>query len=214
MTSEAGPGQGLNVTHESIALSRDCFLVVVFTNVKSPNYDHAVSVAQGAEHYATTAVGKSVFHIAAFGKSQDQVGRLLALLGLIANWTTVQYFSRGRALITRNERNRADDVAQCYHSALSCNDYKAHCHVVTDRVFKDRRSQAAKMRIDLNQILSDVKESPRYVVPCRLISGYPWIDTDHPSTWENQLQAAAVERGAHVCPYFDVSAFEQVGGDQ
>ncbi|MGQ0622758.1 MAG: hypothetical protein ACT4QA_23115 [Panacagrimonas sp.] len=184
-------------------------MVVVFTNVRSPYYDLALNVAQGATRFTQTQAGKTTINIAAIGKSQDQVGRAMVLLRYVADWNTTQVFVGGRFV---RDMTRLQRMLDCYQTALSCVDNRAHCHVVTDRAFRGGGIVSGyPLTLSLTRELQQDPRPPppRFTMPCKIVATYSWLDRSHLSKWEDQVQAGAVEFGVDCCPFYDGTAFRQ-----
>lgn len=163
----------------ALELSFDALLVVVFVRSQSTSYAQAVNYARGAARYVENGEGRAIMHAAAFGPSREQAARALALLDLVQGWRSTQVWCAGRQLVNGFYVRRTLD---CYVSAGSCSDPRAHC-IVNHRGFTSGGEWQA-------------------FLPCRQIAGIYHPDPRHPSTPGQRMQAVAVERGCDWCPRF------------
>lgn len=164
-------------------LSLTCMLVVTFMHSTSPAFGAAVHIASGAPHYGVIGAGRSAMHVAGFEPTREDAARALALLSLIGDWKSVQAWCRGKQLIGHWNIRR---VLDCYLSAESCGDWRAHC-VVTVDIERDHRA-----------------------FPCRLALPAFHFDARHPASYADQAHAAVVRHGCDWCPRFDPSVTGRV----
>jgi hypothetical protein len=54
-------------------------------------------------------------------------------------------------------------------------------------------------------------EVHRFQFPCSLLLDRFRIQIDHPATPQDQIQAAAVTEGCDWCPFFDQTAYREIG---
>ncbi len=185
-------------------------MVITFAKSTSPSYPLAVSVAQGAFKYAERQLGKQLIHIALLSKSKEDVNRGLSLFKYLQGLKTFQVFCKGRLI---EDYYRMNHVLQCYLIACDCNDYKAHCHQVIDNPFGEPKRSSLSMTIHLSlEPPKPVKPITidQYIFPCNYIRSYFKIQSGHPATIENQIQAAAVKEQCDWCPKFNPYDFKKI----
>jgi hypothetical protein len=187
-----------------------CLLVIAFPKSSSRNYPLAVSVAEAAERYAVIAIGGKPMHVAAFGKTQADAGKALALLEYTHGWKGKLIFSRGRMIQNSYE---VSQIVRCFLEACLCRDRKAHCYQIIDEPFsvvQDMRMSISITLVEKPPIKQEIQVD-RYAFPCKFL--FPWFkfQEGHPSSWQDQIQAAGVRRGCDVCPHFVADDFKKVG---
>lgn len=204
--------QGL-MTIDMVAASLEYSLIVQFGKSPSRYYKMAVSVAQSANLHEVVKLGGDTFHLAAFGKTRQDVARAATLLQYVARWKTTQVCGGGKILL---DVTRTEDVLRCYLKASACKDWKAHCHQVIDDPYFNRKAYdiqglGAKMATNplrmWNEIVID-----EYIFPCNFLVPYFTRKSDkHPSDPIHQVEAEAVDIGCDWCPYFDAKNFVKIG---
>lgn len=173
--------------------SMDSLLVVAFPKTNSKNYPFAVQIVQSAERWAVVEINGESMHVAAFGKTQLEAGRAAALLRYSLGWKGTLLFVRGRLL---RDSYRVQEVIECFMESRECRDIKAHCH----------------------EVMNDPKYSPydsskkidRYIFPCKHLLPWMLFKHDHPSTYQDQIQAAGVKHACTVCPNFRPEDFVKI----
>lgn len=177
--------------------SMDGLLVVAFPKANSKNYPFAVQIAESAERHAIVEINGQPMHVAAFGKTQLEGGRAATLLDYSSGWKGTLLFVKGRLL---RDSYRVREVIDCFVQSCECTDIKAHCHeVVNDPRF-------SRYYDDSN----DRKKIDRYIFPCKHL--LPWMnfDSKHPSSHQDQIQAAGVKHACTVCPNFRPQDFVKI----
>lgn len=198
-------------------LSKDNLLVVVFAKTNSPYFSKVLGIASGATRYMEQKDEKSSVHTCVFGRSKEQAARAIVLLRFVESWATVQVFVGGR-LVT-GSLGVVLATLECFQTASACLNPEAHCLLLTDQLFKEkcRERYGTAMTIQLlmpgeqpSQDSQGIQEKPcRFIVPCRRVFGYEKIEREHPASWQDQVQAIAVQRDVDWCPFFDLSKFRQ-----
>jgi hypothetical protein len=198
-------------TIDPFEASIDCLLVVAFPKTTSKFYSFAVNIASGAERYAMVQIEGKLMHVAAFGKTQVDAGRASALLGYIQSWRGAFVFVQGKAV---QDRYRLPQVINCFLQSCQCRDTKAHCHTIIDDPLSDI-SRNMNLSISLNfSPKPNMKKEKRidlFTFPCKYL--FPWFhfQRGHPSTFQDQIQAAGVEHMCNVCPHFSPDDFRKTG---
>lgn len=189
----------------SVDLVRDSLdhaVAVSFPKSRSAAYAAALNIAQQADKYSDTEVNGTLFHLAAFGRNQEQVARALSLCRYLSGLKSVQYYAGGKLII---ERHRIDDVLSCLMEANACNDHRAHCNQVISDPFR------LTDKIGVSFELDDMKPVTSYLLPCMYLTkfGAVTLHKNHPATPEDQIQALAVKRGCEWCPNFKYGDFKK-----
>lgn len=183
------------------ALSRSMAIAISFPASRAAAYDAAVNVAEQAEAYRVATVGKSRFHLAGFGRTRAQASLALSLCGYIRSLKGVQYYGGGKLLLGWVA---VESVLLCYLEATACNDFRAHCYRTLDEDQMYRRPRRPGNYVNIGPGAPVDGEKPRYLLPCTyLLKNQFGIDPDHPSSPQDQIQAAGIERGCDWCPHFN-----------
>lgn len=186
-------------------------LAVAFSKTSSPNYGAAVELAMLGSKYAKLDLGNSVVHLAAFAADRVHMSRALALLRYIKGWKGAQLYAAGKLLYSAHSTERA---INCYLTAESCNDYRAHCHQVIGNPFADIEERAARVSacVTIGGLL-DAKRGGfgEYMLPCRnlVYAGevHFRLGRSPEVSLADQLQAFAVSKDCAWCPNFKADDF-------
>lgn len=193
-----------------LSSSKEQLMAVAFSKSNSPNYPLVVNIAKGAFRYHEETIGNRPYHVAIFSKTPTEARKATIFLNYTEGWKSLQIFVNGRII-----RNPWDllRVLECYLAAVSCNDYKAHCHSIIDDPYK----QITDMKNFVLHIFEEKKNTSKmetidqYIFPCNyLLPRFRFTHTNQAST-EDVIQAASVEYLCDICPYFDYKAFHTLG---
>jgi hypothetical protein len=179
--------------------SLGCLLVVSFPKSNSKYYAFALSMAEGAERYGVATIGGKPMHVAVFGMTQADVGRASALIGYTRGWKGAFIFVGGKIV---HDSYRLEEVLKCYLQSCQCRDTKAHCHFVIDDPFESESG---------SQFFNPGGD--KYIFPCKHLVTWFRFQNNHPSSIEDQIQAAGVEFGCNLCPNFAPNDFRKVEGE-
>ena len=176
--------------------SMESLLVIAFPKTNSKNYAFAVRIAESAERYAVVEINGQSMHVAAFGKSQVEGGRAAAMLGYTRGWKGTLLFVKGHAL---RDSYRVLEVIECFMQSCECTDLKAHCQeVMNDPKYSPYDHSYGRKKID------------RYIFPCKHLLPWMQFKHDHPSSYQDQIQAAGVKHACTVCPNFNAQDFVKI----
>ncbi|NTV44973.1 MAG: hypothetical protein HGB11_00230 [Chlorobiales bacterium] len=191
--------------------SVNALLVIAFPKSNSKNFTFALSIAQGATRYAITEIGGRQMYFASFARNQADAGRASALLSYVDSWKGTVIFSSGKVI---PNGYFVSQVIQCYLESCSCRDSKAHCQTIIDDPFSEF-TQNQNMSISIHVVdrpsIKQKIEIDRYAFPCKYLFSWFRFQKDHPSTPQNQIQAAGVSKGCNICPHFKPDDFKVVG---
>lgn len=189
-------------------LSRDNLLVAVFAKTTSPYFALAVNIAKGATHYFENSVDKSPVYTCVFGRTAEQAARAIALLRYIDSWATRQLFVAGR-LVTQDVGTIMNTL-DCYQTASHCTNTDAHCLLFIDEPFQQQRQYGGGVGFSISLTSDENRPKPkRFVMPCKLAFAHERLSRDHPTSWEDQVQAIAVKKTVDWCPLLDLTKFRQ-----
>lgn len=191
----------------------DSFAVVAFPKSPSTNFKLALAIAKSADQFGTWDAEGIPMNVAAFGRSEQSIAKLVALLGYVSSWKGVLYFHSRR--ITHGSAGLAE-VCHCFQQSNRCDDYRAHCHSVIDDPFLPRKSFSGGMLRFVFDTEAEPKPSKevvidRYLFPCRRLEPRRCLSSDHPASSVAQIQAASVVDGCDICPRFNADVFKKVG---
>ncbi len=196
---------------DPLTASLENLLVVSFPKSTSKSYPLAVNIAKGANYYDEIIVGNKPVHFVVFGKTREEAGRAQALMNYVSGWKGVQIYSGGKIIQNIWE---ATMVIGCYLEASACKDWRAHCHIVIDDPYAEIPTTGGlSFAIRINDKPSMPKQAielGRYIFPCSYLKPYVNFQKEHPSSQEDQIQAAAVEKGCDWCPLFDPKHYKKV----
>jgi hypothetical protein len=197
---------------DPIAESFDCLLVVVFSKSRSKNFPLAMSVCGNLDKFWAIDVGGKEAYFACFDKNQIDAARAVVLLGYVGSWKGVQIFSQGKLL---NDAYEVESVLECYTESGSCRSLSSHCHRVIDDPFSDEvvddLSMGITIRVTEDPVYKYEVEVDRYLFPCKYLLSRFYLQKDHPSSPQDQIQAGAVEEGCNWCPNFSPDEWKKVG---
>jgi hypothetical protein len=186
-----------------VAWSSKGSLAVMFPKTRSAAYDAAVSAAQKADLYTEQPLGKTLFHLAGFGRSREQASLALMVIRHMRGIKGFQAFGRGAEVM---DRFQIEKVLTCFVQASGCADARAHCHVVVDEatIFSVCESYST-LNVVFNASsmkgLEWVEEIGRRTFPCRyLLQRNFKFQPDHPASEADQLQSGAAREGCDWCP--------------
>lgn len=187
-------------------------MAVVFPKSKSFAYPLSVSIAKSAYRYNEKIIGNKLFHMALFSITKDETNKALALLNNLMGLKGFSIFMNGN-----NCKNPYSvyEVLQCYFKAINCTDYRAHCQIVIDDPFRETYRGSSGISFSI-QLTDKPQESvnpiiiQRYLFPCKHLHAYFRFQKGHPSTPQDQIQAAAVERYCEWCPFFHPKEFTKL----
>lgn len=192
---------------DPLKASLENLLVITFAKARSPNYHLAIKVAQTCSGYAEFDIENSKVHFIAICPNPDDVSRALLILQYTSGWSTSQVFCKGQLL--KNTYNLTS-ILECYLESAKCDDYKAYCFgVIDDPSLKRPRTTNFTIKIAVND---EAPEKPidRYIIPCKFLGHYGTnLIPDHPSSFRNQIQAQAVQKGCNICPRFNADNFQK-----
>jgi len=176
--------------------SMGSLLVVAFPRTNSKNYRFAVKISESAERYAVIEINGQSMHVAAFGKSQVDAGRAATVLNYTRGWKGTLLFVKGHAL---RDSYRVCEVIECFMQSCECTDLRAHCHeVMNDPKYSPYDSSYGRKKID------------RYIFPCKHLLPWMHFKEDHPSSYQDQIQAMGVMHACTVCPNFNPQDFVRI----
>jgi hypothetical protein len=191
------------------AFALDKLLVVAFPKSSSKNFPIALDLAQRASSYAKGYLGSAPMHMAAFSRSEQDTKLAIALLEYAGKWKGTMVLANGVLLRSHYE---VSEVLRCFLEASQCTDFRAHCYrVVDDPDFAGSRPVSFALTISLARPRTQTVQVKRYTFPCTRLHFYMKLESGHPSSFQDQIQAAAVTRGCALCPNFDAGAFKPCG---
>lgn len=182
------------------SMSKQALVVVAFPKNRSPSYPIVLELLSLADSRSDAAIGRTVMHVGAFGRSAVQAEGAMSLLNYLDEIKGVQIYAGGRL---RPDAEAVATVLRCYLQAETAVDRAAYCHEIIDDPFP------ARPDLDISQFSLD--GSKRYLFPCALLRRHGIaIDADHPASAPSQIQAGAVRLGCDWCPHFNENNFREL----
>jgi len=202
-------------------LLKDCIVFFAFPKSRSANFPIALSLAQAATACGEQDINGRTLYWAGFSKSIGDLERATELLRLAGNW--VGTMARINGCKVTNPFNAYLTIS-CYLEGLQCSKQSAHCHRLIDDPFHPNyevMSQTVRQRVNPRSRSYDAiefdEEIKQYVFPCKRMLEFSMFHPQfsfknvHQITHHEQIQAAAVEYGISICPFFEATAFMEVG---
>ena len=186
-------------------------LAIAFPKSRSANYGAAVNFARHASFYDESEVESNLYHFAGFGTDRTQVTLALSVTKLLLNIKGTMFYAGGKLVM---ERFRIESVLSCYLTACGSKDYRAHCHIVINDPFQVKSATSDSFSLDMMDFVRMDSQAPavQCLFPCRFLAGFSdmGLSGRHPSSQEDQIQAAAVRRGCDWCPSFHPEDFKNL----
>ena len=195
-----------------------CLIFFAFPKSKSANFPIARSLAQAATAYGEQDVDGRTLYWAGFTNSTSDLEKAAELIRLAGGWAGSMTRINGKN-VTRD--STVYFVISCYLQAIQCTNKSAHCHKVIDDPFHPRydiASQAVKLYTNYlePENKKDYEDVKQYVFPCKRMLEFSMFHPrfsfkkTHGVPPCDQIQAAAVEYGMSICPYFDATEFKEI----
>ncbi|MFH0785019.1 MAG: hypothetical protein V2B20_24105 [Pseudomonadota bacterium] len=200
---------------------KECIIFFAFPKSRSANFPIALSLAQAATAYGEQDVSGRTLYWAGFTKSISDLEKAAELLRLAGSWVGTMAKVSGCKV---TKPFNAYLTISCYLEGLQCSNQAAHCHKLIDDPFHpdyDVMSETVKQKAPLRSCNSDTiqfdEKIKRYSFPCKRMLEFSMFHPTfrfndvHQIEPQDQIQAAAVEYGISACPFFEVTAFAEVG---
>ena len=200
---------------------KECIVFFAFPKSRSANFPIAIGLAQAATAYGEQDVNGRTLYWAGFTKSISDMEKAAELLRLAGSWVGTMAKVNGCKV---TKPFNAYLTISCYLEGLQCAKQTVHCHKLIDDPFHphyDAMSQTVKkitpFRSSHTASIQSHEKIGKFVFPCKRMlefsSFHPIFrfKDAHQIEPEHQIQAAAVEYGISICPFFDASVFAEVG---
>lgn len=176
-------------------------LIIYLPKSTSKNLPLALSLMRQAEAFAEIPIDNGIFYGAVFSIEPKPLTIVKSIIDFALNWKGFNIFYNGELV---NDKGGFYATLHCLINATKCSDYRSYCHRV------ESFNNNFETSISLFSILKP-KSSDDYLIPCRRISYSLYqINSKHPSSVINQLEARAIEQGCDWCPYFNLADFRKV----
>ncbi len=195
----------------SLTTGVESCLAVAFPKSSSKNYPTAVHFAKQGIAYEEGSVQGLLYHFAVFGKDKAQAVSALSVTNLLLKLKGTSFYAGGKLIAAPY---RIQSVLTCYLESCGSTDYRAHCHKVINDPFQVRQQAEERFSESIFDFLRSPSQAPavQCLFPCRYLAGFSSIGLSglHPSSHEDQIQAAAVRNGCDWCPNFNQKNFKQL----
>lgn len=188
-------------------VSDGMLLTVAFPKSRSKQYPIALAIYERVVKRGTAEIGGTTYHVAAFEKNREDGSLCKALLECTKSMSGVMMFIEGMMV--------DDDVdirlmIDCYCKSHLVKNPAAHClKIIDDPKYKERRYSGHV--ITINPVRHIAHQIDQYSFPCKLLWQHMNLNPDHPASYQEQMQAVAVEHSIHTCPRFDPANFQITG---
>lgn len=201
------------VLGRSLLYDREHMVAATFVKNSSKNYRRLVQLCKTAMAYHEEEIDGTLQHFVVFSRSAQDCQRAVAFLEEAENWNSLKIFVNGRLQFNSWDIR---GLILCFLNSLDCQDPAAHCHrevrssalgmIATPFVVPLNRERFRELQDEIND-----RESRKFLFPCsRLLDKNFRFQTDHPSSFESQIQAAGVRTGCALCPNFAPSRFRKL----
>jgi len=201
---------------------KDCAIFIIFPDSRSENLPIAISLAQSTTVYGEQKVGGRTMHWAGITSTLEDLKRGAELLRLAGSWKGTMTQINGEFV---SDPFNAYLTISCYLEGRQCTSQTAHCHRVIDDPFHrnfDAFTQTVKIDPTYRPSPGDVavvatEHVKQYAFPCKRMlmqsQFHPQFKFEqaHRTAPQDHIQAAAVEYGINICPFFDSTKFQEVG---
>lgn len=178
-------------------------LILYVAKSTSANMPLVLNMLQQANEFDEIRIGNKPIYIGVFALTKDKLPLVFEIIKIVGDWKGFSMFLNQQYL---DRFSRTYDVLSCYYQALLCHDHKAYCNLI----YEDRPNTLSIV-ISLNPQEQEEKPIEKWLIPCRkLYYSHNRISELHPSSIEHQLQALAVERNCHWCPFFSIEDYKKI----
>ena len=180
-------------------------LVICFGKSTSAGYPTALLHARLLKDYTEHNDAGTLTHYCRINSQREEFARAAAIIDLLRLTRSLSVYGNGSPV-----RNLYDltAVLNCYLQAEGCNDHTAHCHVVDE----EHRAYPAfvALRFDDRPKTGPPDVIPRHIFPCSLLHSRFCFQRGHPADVADQIQAAGVKHGCHICPRFCPEDYREI----
>jgi hypothetical protein len=192
---------------------KKCMVFMAFPRSRSANFPIALSLAQAGTVHGEQDIAGRTLYWAGFSRSHQDLKTAAELLRLAGSWVGAMAQINGTRVV---HPHNAYLTISCYLVGSECDSQAAHCHKQIDDPFHPDY-QPHTQTVQEPYYRRGRKPVKKYTFPCKRMLDFSMFHPqftfkDIPNTTPaEQIQAAAVEYGISICPYFDASAFVQIG---
>jgi len=192
-----------------------------FPKSRSENFPIALGLAKAATIHGEQSIEGRTLYWAGFTLSASDLEVAAELLRIAGGWVGTFTKINGQKI---SHPFSAYLTLSCYQEALQCLNHAAHCHKIIDDPFhKDYKPCSQTLEIHRPQFLDGgnsietTEEVKEFVFPCKKMleasMHHPQFSFKrmHQVSSQEQIQAAAVQYGINICPFFDVNSFKEAG---
>ncbi len=167
----------------------------------------AVELTKRVARSGCKEIGGITYHVAAFEKTRRDAAICSALLFRLRNVKGVMFFSDGLMV---QEHVDVRLVLDCYAKSFLARSDAAYCTTIIDDPALQEPYHAGYV-ITINPVKHTLTEIEQFSFPCKHVWQSIRLQAQHQASYQDQIQAVAVENMAHICPRFDPDNFKSVG---
>ena len=184
-------------------------LVLCFGPSTAAGYPTAVLHARRLKNYTEHRDAGTLTHYCCICATRAELARAAAIIDLLRLIRSLSVYANGSPV---GNLHHLTAVLRCYLQAEACRDHTAHCHVV-DEQRHPYGGAFVTLRVDLaaRPRTGPPEVIPRYLFPCALLHGRFRLQPGHPAEPTDQIQAAGVKQGCHLCPHFRPEDYREIG---
>ncbi len=182
-------------------------LVISFGASRAAGYETALMHARLVKEYSEYGEGNTVRHYCRIAKTREEFARAAAIIDCLRTVKSLSVYVNGSPVRNLNELT---NVLNCYLQAEACNDYTAHCHVVEEEYVPYYSRSFLSVDLEDEPRTGPPRVIPRHLFPCALLRSRYHLQNGHPSSTEDQIQAAGVKYGCNICLRFRPEDYREI----
>lgn len=173
--------------------------VLYVSKSTSRNMPTVLGLMQQADSFAELDIYNTKYFASVFSLAPNQIPLLCSIIEMAKGWKGFHLFFNHRLI---NNHTATLRTLECYFQALQCNDTKAHCNII--------QYEWGGFGVSMGFFNQESQKSA-WLIPCqKLTHFYNRVDSRHPSSTIDQIQAMAVEKSCDWCPLLDLHGFKKL----
>lgn len=185
--------------------TKDFFCAIRFDSNKKANFEAVVKMCKKASFFAEEIVGKKSMFLVGFAatKAETKLASVVTSELHSASWKYT-LFANGR--VQKNKWAFLNTL-DCMAVAADCKDHRAHCHKILENPFD---VPSGSMTVSFGGPAEKEPPPELWLLPCAELDGHVNFDKRLLADPAAQLDAAAVKRNVHRCPFYRPEDFKKI----